>query len=55
MTSSVKKDNQELVLVLKNEYSAADVNKFAFEKGHTLTKLETRKKSLESQFLELVK
>ena len=55
MTSSVKKDNHDLVLILKKEYSAADVNKFAFDKGHTLTRLETRKKSLESQFLELVK
>jgi len=55
MTSSVKKDNHDLVLILKNEFSAADINKFAFDKGHTLTKLETRKKSLESQFLELVK
>jgi ABC-type multidrug transport system ATPase subunit len=55
MTSSVEKDNHDLVLVLKNEYSPADVNKFAFDKGHTLTKIETRKKSLESQFLELVK
>jgi ABC-type multidrug transport system ATPase subunit len=55
MTSSVKKDNHDLVLILKKDYSAADINKFAFDKGHTLTKLETRKKSLESQFLELVK
>lgn len=55
MTSSVKKDNHDLVLILKKEYTAADVNKFAFDKGHVLTKLETRKKSLESQFLELVK
>jgi len=55
MTSSVKKDNHDLVLILKNEFSAVDINKFAFDKGHTLTKLETRKKSLESQFLELVK
>ena len=55
MTSSVEKDNNDLVLVLKKEYSPADVNNFAFDKGHTLTKIETRKKSLESQFLELVK
>ena len=55
MTSSVKKDNHDLILILKKEFSPADVNKFAFDKGHTLTKIETRKKSLESQFLELVK
>ncbi|MBL7112133.1 MAG: ABC transporter ATP-binding protein [Bacteroidales bacterium] len=55
MTNSVEKDNHDLILVLKKEFSASDVNKFAFDKGHTLTKLETRKKSLESQFLELVK
>jgi len=55
MTNSVKKDNHDLVLIVKKEFSAADINKFAFDKGHTLTKLETRKKSLESQFLELVK
>lgn len=52
---SVNKENNDLILVLQKGYSAKDVNRFAFEKGITLSKLVTKKRSLESQFLELVK
>ncbi len=55
MTSSVKREGDELSLVLKPDYNAGDVNRMAFEKGMILTHLQTRKKSLEAQFLELVK
>lgn len=55
MTSSVRAEGGELVVVLKKEYGSADLNEFAFSKGFVLEELRTRKKSLESQFLELVK
>ena len=55
MTVSVSRDNNELIVVLKKEYRARDLNEFAFKKGYILSKLVTRKRSLESQFLELVK
>jgi ABC-2 type transport system ATP-binding protein len=55
MSSSIERDGNALTIILKSGYEARDVNEFAFEKGIVLTHLETRKKSLESQFLELVK
>jgi len=55
MTVSVNRDNSDLIIILKKEYQAKHINEFAFSKGYILSKLITRKKSLESQFLELVK
>ncbi len=55
MTKKVERQGNRLSLILKNEFTAADVNEFAFKNGIVLSHLETRRKSLESQFLELVK
>ncbi len=55
MSASIEKDGKQLVIVLKSGYEARDVNEHAHQQGIVLTHLETRKKSLESQFLELVK
>ena len=55
MSTSIEKEENRLVVVLKSGYTAGDVNAFAHQQGFVLTHLETRKKSLESQFLELVK
>ncbi len=55
MTASIEKEGSKLIIVLKSEYGARDVNEFAHQQGIILSHLETRKKSLESQFLELVK
>lgn len=55
MTESVEKSENKLILILKKGKTARDVNEFAFSRGIVLDHLETRKKSLESQFLELVK
>lgn len=55
MSRSIEKDGNMLIIVLKKGKSARDINEFAFSKGITLEHLETAKKSLESQFLELVK
>ena len=55
LSKSVEKNGNELLVVLKKGKEAKDINEFAFSKGIILERLETRKTSLESQFLELVK
>ena len=55
MTSSVRPEGGDLVVVMKKGYGSGDLNEYAFSKGFVLDKLWTGKKSLESQFLELVK
>lgn len=55
LSESIEKDGNKLVILLKKGKEARDINEFAFSKGIVLDHLETRKKSLESQFLELVK
>lgn len=55
MSDSIEKDGKQLVILLKSGFGARDVNEYAHQQGIVLTHLETRKKSLESQFLELVK
>lgn len=52
---NIEKNSNELILTLAEGSSAADVNKIAYENNLLLTKLLTRQKSLESQFLKLVK
>ena len=55
LSKSIDKDGNELLIILKKGKTARDINEFAFSKGIILDQLETRKISLESQFLELVK
>jgi ABC-2 type transport system ATP-binding protein len=55
LSESVERNGNELVIILKKGKKARDINEFAFSKGILLDHLETRKRSLESQFLELVK
>jgi ABC-type multidrug transport system ATPase subunit len=55
MSETVSRDNNELLVVLKKGYTTSDINSYAFSKGLILTRLELRKRSLESQFLELVR
>ncbi len=55
LSESIEKNGKELIIILKKGMEAKDINEFAFSKGIVLDHLETRKKSLESQFLELVK
>ncbi len=53
--SNIEKNNNDFILVLEEPYTAIDINRFAHENGIVLSKLVTQQKSLESQFLELVK
>lgn len=55
LSESIEKNGNELLIVLKKGKEAKDINEFAFSQGIILDHLETRKTSLESQFLELVK
>jgi ABC-2 type transport system ATP-binding protein len=47
--------NNEINVILPSGKNSADLNSFAFSKGIVLSKLEVVKKSLENEFLELVK
>ncbi len=48
----VKRHHQHIELQLAQALSAADLNRYLYEKGLVLTHLVKRKKSLESEFLE---
>jgi ABC-2 type transport system ATP-binding protein len=51
---SITTEREWLKLVLKNGFSSAEVNKTLFENGIIASQLVIRKKSLESQFLEII-
>lgn len=55
IVSDVRQENGYLIAALRKGKSIAELNKFAFEKDIILHHLISRKKSLEAQFLELVK
>jgi len=55
IVSDTRFENGLLVAALKTGRSIADLNRLAFEKGLVISHLASRKKSLEAQFLELVK
>ncbi|MBI5219975.1 MAG: ABC transporter ATP-binding protein [Bacteroidia bacterium] len=52
---AIDRNNNEFIITLKEDRSSSDINKFIFGKGIILTKLAVKQRSLESQFLELVK
>ena len=51
----IRKENNELVLSLADGFSSADVNQVLFSQGIVLSQLTVRKKSLESQFLDIIR
>lgn len=53
-SSAVQRDNQRFVVTMKDGFHSADLNKYLFEKGIVLSHLNTQKKSLEKQFLEIL-
>ena len=55
IVQSVNRKGDELIVSCTGSISAEDLNKFAFDHDIVLSKLVPVKKSLESQFLELVK
>ena len=55
IAKNVDKKGDDIYVTCDTSTSASDLNKFAFENNIILTKLVPVKKSLETQFLELVK
>lgn len=51
----IKPGKNELVLTLSEGFSSADLNRALFAQGIVLSQLTVRKKSLESQFLDIIK
>lgn len=53
--SSVKEKDQLIIAQISEDISASELNRKLFEKGISLSHLQKKKESLETQFLELVK
>ncbi len=53
-TISVRKEDQNFVVKMKEGFHSQDLNRYLFEKGIVATHLVTQKKSLEKQFLEIL-
>ena len=50
---NISEINNELQLTCEEHLSASKVNRFCFEKGVVLTKLDVKRKTLETRFLEI--
>lgn len=55
LAREVRQENGHLVAILSEGITIGDLNRFAFENNIIIDHLVSRKKSLEAQFLELVK
>lgn len=55
LVREVKEENGVLVLTLMDGATPADINRFAFSNNLVVDRIFSRKRSLESQFLELVR
>jgi ABC-type multidrug transport system ATPase subunit len=53
-SASIRKENGLFEVMMKEGYHAKDLNRFLFDKGIVASHLNTRKKSLEKQFLEIL-
>ena len=53
--ASYHPEKENIALSLQDGYTSADVNQAMFEAGIVLTQLVVRRKSLEAQFLEIIK
>ncbi len=50
-----KQDKDGFQIILKENYSASDLNKYLIDKNIVLNRLESKKNTLEKEFLELIK
>ena len=55
MLSSKPKNGEEYLVTLRDGFDAADLNKFCFESGVVLKKIDPIKNSLEKEFLKILK
>lgn len=53
-TASLKKENANVLVKMKEGFHSHDLNRFLFEKGIVASHLLTQKKSLEKEFLEIL-
>ena len=55
MHSQLKRELDKYILTMQNGYGAADINKYLFDKGIVAKHLVVKTKTLEKQFLEILK
>jgi ABC-2 type transport system ATP-binding protein len=53
--TNLRIDQEDIILALQPDFSSADLNRCFFEQGVVLSQLTVKKKSLESQFLDIIK
>ncbi len=53
-TDTLKRENANFVVKMKEGVHSHDLNRFLFDKGVVVSHLVTQKKSLEKQFLEIL-
>jgi ABC-2 type transport system ATP-binding protein len=53
-TESLKKENANFVIKMRDGFHSQDLNRFLFDKGVIASHLVTQRKSLEKQFLEIL-
>ena len=51
----VKREKEGLLLTLAEGFQTADLNRAFFQQGIVLSEISLRKKTLESQFLDIIK
>jgi len=55
MVKEYKQDKDGFQIVLNDDYTASDLNKYLFDNNIVLNRLESKKNTLEKEFLELIK
>jgi len=53
-SATVRKENNQFLVMMKEGFHSHDLNRFLFEKGIVASHLITKKKTLEKQFLEIL-
>ena len=53
-TADIKRENQHYLVTLRDGFHSSEINRFLFERGIVASHLQTKKKSLEKQFLEIL-
>lgn len=53
-TAGIKRENQHYLVTLHDGFHSAEINRYLFEHGIVAAHLQTKKKSLEKQFLEIL-
>ena len=55
MVKSYKQGKNGFQIILKDDYTTSDLNKYLFDNSIVLNRLESKKNTLEKEFLELIK